>query len=1247
MVMSQFPNAHLTDGDFALPVPDFAAVARVMQAIARASHRPALFKTLLEAALQEWGAQEAGLAIATPIGLSIVAQLPEEPSEAARGFAHRSEGFEAFLQRVQTTRRHQVEAIADSGVRAALVGVPLLDGERCEGVLCFRHEHGLAFGEAQWQPLLAIATQGAIALHQIHRHSQTHQRVQQLEDQLQSQLQQIHHLMSDRLQITEKLTWLFEGSPYPILLFSLPSGQYRDVNNSFCQMLGLQRAEVLGQTGNTLNIWLDPGDRDRLVAVARTTGTLDNYECRLRTKSGDIRTWLISLRVILLEGQPHGFVVGNDITERKRAEELFGLVFRASPGAIVLAQFSTGRIIDVNQSFCDLLGYSRSEVLGRDGQTLNLLVNSEQRESLREYLQHQGIFRDITLECQTKAGQVRTCLLSAELIQSHNLDLCIVAIKDITAWSQTEQALRQSEQRWQLAIGANNDAIWDYDFLTDQTFRSDRWFEILGYTPEDLTRSGESWFQRIHPDDRDRILQHRQAFLDRKVSTYHVEYRLRASDGSYKWVSDRAQCLWDSEGQPLRLIGSMSDITLRRRMEEALRHSEEQFRRLVFNIPGAIHRCRYLHCGASTEFISDFIEEMSGYPASDFIQERVRSYLDIVHLDDAQHFLEVCYQAVQSQDPFIMEYRICHADGSIRWMYEKGRATVDEAGTTYVDSAVFDITDRKLAEEALRESEQRFRTLIEELQVGVLLQGANAEVLVANRAALKLLGLTEAEITHLDIYDPIWQVVHEDGRPFCVEEQPTPLAIATRQSVRNVVMGVGRPDGTLAWLLVNAEPQFTQEGEVSQVICTLSDITERKQVEEALQQAKDAADAANKAKSEFLANMSHELRTPLTAILGLSEVLADQVYGSLNEQQIRYLETIAQSGKHLLELINDLLDLAKVEAGKIDLHLVPTSVQDLCESSLMFVREQAHQRNITLSLEIPPEASLVTVDERRMQQVLINLLSNAVKFTPAGGKVAVEVQVDRDRELLRLMVTDTGIGIAAEDLHQLFQPFVQVESSLSRRYSGTGLGLTLVRRIVELHQGSVSVESQPNEGSCFTVSLPWPLTRSLREIRAFEGGFYAAREISLEEAEPQIQRSPCPDAHLRPLILLAEDNEASLTTLRDYLQSCGYQVIAARNGIEAVHMTKMQTPELILMDIQMPQMDGLEAMRHLRRDVNFSHIPILTLTSLVMPGDRDRCLSAGANEYLCKPIVLRELHQMIQHYLPCNRERPPRETRTP
>ena len=395
-----------------------------------------------------------------------------------------------------------------------------------------------------------------------------------------------------------------------------------------------------------------------------------------------------------------------------------------------------------------------------------------------------------------------------------------------------------------------------------------------------------------------------------------------------------------------------------------------------------------------------------------------------------------------------------------------------------------------------------------------------------------------------------------------------------------------------------------------------------------LNKANAELERANRAKDEFLANMSHELRTPLNSIIGLSESLLEQRRGTLNENQQKSLEMIGASGGHLLELINDILDLSKIEAGKFDFYPQPISLDELCRSCLAFVKTQAYKKSITVTYIQEPFVSRIFADPRRLKQILVNLLINAVKFTSENGRVTLRVNAELEQDLIQFAVIDTGIGITPENLQRLFQPFVQVDSSLTRQYEGTGLGLTIVQKLTDLHGGSVQVESKFGEGSCFTINLPC----GQNEIANLENIQLETRSYSpekAEKAENSLEAKTTPQA----TILLAEDNMSNVLLISEYLESLGYQIVVAHDGLEAIEKAETGNPDVILMDIQMPGINGLDAIAHLRSQMEFVTMPIIALTALAMPGDRERCLLAGATEYMSKPVSLKSLKQMIETFL--------------
>jgi PAS domain S-box-containing protein len=451
-----------------------------------------------------------------------------------------------------------------------------------------------------------------------------------------------------------------------------------------------------------------------------------------------------------------------------------------------------------------------------------------------------------------------------------------------------------------------------------------------------------------------------------------------------------------------------------------------------------------------------------------------------------------------------------------------------------------------------------------------------------------------------------------------------------------------RKDGSILPLLINATAIYDENGTYKMSRSTALDITRRKLIEAALRESeshlrqnRDELSAANIAlekaarmKDEFLASMSHELRTPLTGILGLAEALQLSTYGELSEKQLRALKNIENSGRHLLELINDILDLSKIEAGKFEVQMEQCSLIDICRASLQLAKGIAQQKYQEVNFSMRPNSIYLRTDARRLKQMLVNLLSNAVKFTPDGGSIGLEVQASESEHLVRLTVWDTGIGIKAEELKKLFKPFVQLDSSLSRQYSGTGLGLSLVQRMAELQGGRVEVESLPAKGSRFTIVLPWIVQNEESDNTPPKktASFTTVQPAPAKEFE-----------HKEPpaLILIADDSEDILEILSDFLKTEHFRVITTRSGRELLEHAPELHPDIFLIDIQMPGMDGLETIRRIRAhlDSKVAATPIIAITALAMPGDRERCLAAGANEYLSKPLQLVKLSTVIQEIL--------------
>jgi PAS domain S-box-containing protein len=542
---------------------------------------------------------------------------------------------------------------------------------------------------------------------------------------------------------------------------------------------------------------------------------------------------------------------------------------------------------------------------------------------------------------------------------------------------------------------------------------------------------------------------------------------------------------------------------------------------------------------------------------------------------------------------------------------------------------------KQQAEEALREREACFRLLTE-----------NSPDIIFRYRRFPTAGFEyiSPAVTSVLGYQPEDYYATADFWKQTVVPQDRALIerILADEDIRTVDVRHIRQDGSTLWLELKLVPLYDEQGVRIGTEGVARDITERVHMQSRLEEEHAlleqrvterslALSAVNdelarlaRAKDEFLANMSHELRTPLSSVLGFAESLQEEVFGPLTDKQRQYLAGIEESGRHLLDLINDILDVAKVEYGNLQLDYSSVSVAAICQASLRLIRQIAHKKAIEVFLSCDEAITTLWADERRLKQILVNLLSNAVKFTPTGGKIGLEVTCDPEQQIVQFAVWDTGIGISRDDMDYLFKPFLQLDSSRSREFGGTGLGLALVYRMTELHGGGVAVESKVGQGSRFIVTLP-----------QIEPSSQKQHAVELHRCAADYSNGDGMSKSYSGVVLLAEDDEQNITVFSDYLSTLGFEIVVARNGSEAIAQAQTLHPDVILMDIQMPGMDGYETIRHMRADARLRLTPLIALTALVMPGDKESCLAVGATAYLSKPVRLSHLaaviHKQVAH----------------
>lgn len=559
--------------------------------------------------------------------------------------------------------------------------------------------------------------------------------------------------------------------------------------------------------------------------------------------------------------------------------------------------------------------------------------------------------------------------------------------------------------------------------------------------------------------------------------------------------------------------------------------------------------------------------------------------------------------------------------------------TISLAGEACILIIGHDITESKLAEAALRENQAFLSDLVENSGAHIFAKDRDGRYTLVNREWEKETGMTRERAigkTDLELFPDARSTkfratdsrVIELGLPVQTEE-----LLEDARGTRYFI--------TLKFPLRDKYDHITG-------VCGIStDITDRKLAEQALREANErleqrvqertadmvianaALQKAARMKDEFMASMSHELRTPLSGILGLSESMRLNTYGELNDDQHNALRMIEKSGRHLLELINEVLDIAKIEAGKLELQIAPCLLDGICQASIQMVSGMVHQKNLQTSYSMHPISIVLQADARRLKQMLVNLLSNAVKFTPVNGSIGVDVSGSLAERQVSITVWDSGIGIASEDMPRLFQPFVQLDSSLSRQYAGSGLGLALVQRLADLHGGSVQVESTPTLGSRFTIVLPWDVHESDVQI--------SRRRVT--DRLPPMARAEVPPG---PLVLAVDDNPVMLEVFGDYLAVQNFGFIATYSGDEFLERLEQDGPDILIVDIQMPDMDGLEIIQRIRnhKNAHISALPVVVVTALAMTGDRERFLAVGADEYMSKPVELIELAATLRRLCP-------------
>ncbi|WPL18466.1 Autoinducer 2 sensor kinase/phosphatase LuxQ [Thiorhodovibrio winogradskyi] len=944
---------------------------------------------------------------------------------------------------------------------------------------------------------------------------------------------------------------------------------------------------------------------------------------------------------------------------------------------------------------------------------------------------------DVQLRLITAKGRhLWTRSIGLPVIQDGEVVKLTGAFQDITEHKQAEIALQQAKEHLEQAIRSANVGLWDWDLTTDNIHFSAEWARQIGCTEEDIGDTLEEWTSRVHPDDKGKPLADLEAMLHTPGKGYEGVFRFRHKNGQYRWILSQATAHRDKTGKPVRIIGSHIDITRQKQLEQERLRLE------------AIAACSPDFVGISdldghALYLNPAGRRLVGLTAdSDIANIRITDFL---WPEDRASGKE-CIAELLEKGRFSCEIRFQHFtdDRLIEMHVEAFRVDDPVTGQPlFIGTVSRDVTERNRLTAHLKESERKFRSMVEFAPLGVAIADAKGVLKECNQALTDILGYSKRELigqcfasfTHPDDAARQWTLIEqlltnrirsyslekryirkdntlcwvnitstlfpnqEDGEGlgltfieditermqaqrrleksqfilreaeklagvgawewdiaaerFLVSENwclihgtdnPTPrmqelLPIAhpeDRAAIEQAwakVLEEGRDyviehrivrqdTGEVRYISAKGQPRLDASGQVARMYGAALDVTEQKRNEDALRQAKEQAEAASQAKSMFLANMSHELRTPLNGVLGMLHILEE---AALEPALAEAVGIAISSSRTLLTVIKDILDFSKIEAGKLRLAREAFDLPDLLQSVPAAFAHQAQSKGLALHTDIAPDLpAWVVGDVARLRQVLFNLLGNAIKFTERGevrlstrALSPTEQTTDQTQMRLEFTVTDTGIGIPADRLADIFESFSQVEDASTRRFQGTGLGLAIVKRLVDLMGGQVSITSTLGQGT----------------VARFDVAVGTATEPA--QASQPAQRPPSTgQAPTRVLQILVVDDEATnVKVLSMMLTKLGHQIEAAANGLQALDKLRRQPFDLVFMDAAMPEMGGIETTQKIREnqhgDLNPS-VRIVALTANAMRGDREKYLDAGMDDYLSKPIDAKALRAVLE-----------------
>ncbi|MFP4111063.1 MAG: PAS domain S-box protein [Desulfonatronovibrio sp.] len=825
----------------------------------------------------------------------------------------------------------------------------------------------------------------------------------------------------------------------------------------------------------------------------------------------------------------------------------------------------------------------------------------------------------------TFAGDMQWFLVNAEPCFSENdkiLSRIIVRFTDITVMKNASEELRKSEETFRKLVENLPGVVYmckgdpDYTML----YVNNEIQKICGYSADEFLKQDISIAGLFHPDDVEFIRNSVNNAVEKRES-FHITYRLQDKSGYWKWVEEWGEGFFEDD-RLLFIVGFIADITDKKEIEHELQKTKETLEQA-----GKVARVGVFELDADREvlYLSPVIRDILSVSAESelTLEKAFNMYKEG---ENREKVMEAVSKSVKNGDPFDLEAELITCDGEKRWVRAAGTSEFFKGKFSRLYGTLHDITEYRAVQMAYQARERDYLKLFKTMSMGVTYLDIEGRILDVNPAAEEIFGIKRENLVGLKYSDASWNMVDEDGNVIPVEKMPVTLALKDASSVRNRVIGI-QPCGKkqVSWLMVNVEPEYSGNSKTPfRYVSTFVNITERRLAEQE-RTARMAAEASNKAKSAFLSNMSHEIRTPLNAILGFSQVMQrDQ---SLSLKQHEHLNIILRNGRYLLELINNVLEMSKIEAGGVSATMNDFSLQDMLDELEKIFLLQARQKGLQLLMEKEENVPLfIHSDESKLRQIFLNLLGNAVKMTDSGG-IAVRIKcvaqgdglnVDPENLLLRVEIEDSGPGIAADDLERIFSSFTQAKNGEAA--GGTGLGLAISRGLVELLGGSLKVKSREGQGTCFYLDIPVKPAREVTPGEIKKEG----RVIGLENSTEQFR------------ILVVDDQPDNLALVRELLTPVGFEIFTAQGGEEAIEIFQQVEPHLILMDMRMPGMDGYETTARIKSTKLGRKIPVVAVTASAFVDDEKRIRASGVDGYVRKPFRQEVLYAEIKRHLELN-----------